>query len=325
MSKIFAVLVAGVLALTGLARVASAEEYRISLPAEAQFVVRVDLPAVRSSTVGGRLFETAKSRLLAELADKGKGDLTLDKIVEILGFDPFEEVQGIVVGGAYENPEQSLVAAVQLRKTSGNLEGLLLTLPGYSAEEVEGMQIYSATPDENRRVFGTIHVNGAGDRTLVISAQRDAIVQALKSLDGQTPGDAQRTVTLGAPNGPLAQVDVFELPPMVDQHEGPPANIAKIVRQMSAQVSESDGKVNLATRVEAGTEKQSEQLEQMVKGLAAMVSLAASSEKDDQDLQQFQKWLSDLVVSRSGSTVELRLSLPADEVQRLIDENLMKD
>jgi hypothetical protein len=62
----------------------------------------------------------------------------------------------------------------------------------------------------------------------------------------------------------------------------------------------------------------------MVKGLHAMLGLAASS-KDDAKLQLAEKYLSDLAVARNGTTVEVSLSVPEAEMQKLIEEHLAKD
>jgi hypothetical protein len=326
-------LVALLAAVCSFQRGSQAEELHLSLPSDVKFVVRVDLPAVRSSAVTGPLLAMLKEQVLGKLAEKkdGKG-LSLEKIVELLGFDPFEEVQAIVVAAAdYESPEKSLVSCVQLRKTTGNLEGLLLALPGYKAEEYNGRQIYAATPDEERAVFGAIYVDATGNHTLLLAARREAIVRMLDSLDGKKDdegsrgGKSARGVTLGGAGGPLAVVDVFEMPAEVIKEEGPPANVAKIMRSLSVRISEKEDKVGIAASVVADAEKQAEQLEQMAKGLRAMVDLALSADAEDEDLQNVQRWLKDLAISRKGATLELTLHVPAEEVRKLIADNLIKD
>lgn len=320
-------LVALLVAVAGVPKLSEAEELRIGLPADVKFIVRVDLPAVQSSTVGGRLFATMKEQIFAKLAAKSEGKgLSQEKLIEVLGFDPFEEVQAVVVAAAeYEAPEKSLVGVIQLRKTTGNLEGLLLTLPGYSVEDHGDHQIYSATPDDSKTLFCAFHTDGAGNRSVLLAAQRDSIVLMLDSLDGKGKSSAsEKSVTLGGRDSPMVVVDLFELPPEMINQEGPPANVAKIVRSLSMQVSESGGAVNFAASLIANAEKQAEQLEQMVKGLHAMVGLAASS-KGDAKLQMIEKYLTDLAVTRNGTTVDVSLSLPEAEAQKLIEEHLAKD
>lgn len=328
MPRLFFLLVATLVAVGGVPRSSQADDLRIGLPADMKFVVRVDVHAVQNSPVGGKLFATAKEQILGKLADKadGKG-LSQEKIVEVLGFDPFEEIQNIVIAAAdYDSPEQSLAGCVQLRKTSGNLEGLLLALPGYSVEDYDGLQIHSATPDGGTRVYCAFHVDAAGSRTVLLAARREAIIHMLDSLgDKGESGGSAKAITFGGEDAPLAVVEMFDLPTQIMNQEGPPANVAKIIRSLSVRVSESDDKVNVTTAVVAGADKQAEQLEQMVKGLHAMVGLAASSQTDDEDLMMIHKYLEDMTVKRDGTTVNLGLSLPAADVLKLIEDNLLKD
>ncbi len=325
MPRRISLLAAMLVVLGGLPCWSRADEVRIGLPDDVKFVVSVDLAAIQNSAVGGRLLTAVKDEALGKLEEKGEGKgLSLDKIVEILGFDPFEEIQSVVVAAAdYDSPEESLVGCIQMRKTTGNLEGLLLTLPGYSAEDVDGRQIHSAAPDDDVHVYGAIHADADEGRTVVLAAQREAVVQLLDSLAGKGASEGAKTVTLSGEGGPLVLLEVFELPSELMEEEGPPANVAKIVRSISVRISESEGKVVVSTSVATNDAKQAEQLEQMVKGLRAMVDLAASGEEKDEDLEKIQQLLTELDVARSDSTLDLSLSVPADEALKLIEDNLL--
>lgn len=301
----------------------AADEVRVTLPKGVKFVVQLDAAAIQKSAIGGRLIEGLKSEVLSDLEeDEG---LSMDKIVEILGFDPFEEVQSIAVAASdYESPEKSLVGCVQLRSTTGNLEGLLLSVPGYDVEEVDGRQIHSARPEEDRPVYGAFHGEDGGSRTVVLGSDRDAVVAVLDALDGNAGGDdSSRSVTLGGKNGPLVSVQVFELPDEIAKSEGPQANIAKVVRSGSLRITEADENVRIAASIVAGSGQQAEQLEQAARGLGAMIGLAAANDPDDEDLKMVQQVLKELKVSRDGDTVELNLSLPAEVVMPFIEENVL--
>ncbi|MCC6494380.1 MAG: hypothetical protein IT424_15315 [Pirellulales bacterium] len=305
-----------------------AEDLKLSLPADAKFVVRLDLAALRQSKIGGPLFEQAKAQALDKMADKQDGP-TPEQIAEIIGFDPFEEVQSVVVAASdYEEPEQALVAVIQLRQTTGNLEGLMLALPNYSSSEYGQYMIHSARPDDDQQAHAAIYKSDDGNYALVVGAKREAVQRLLDSLDGKTPapspGETAKWTSL-ATGGPILALQVFDFPPDVIEEEGPPANIAKIVSTLALQVAEADDNVNIRMQLASHTDQQAEQLKQMAQGLVAMVNLAVASDPEDQDARLAQRLLQGVAVERSGATVDVSLALPGEEVSQLINEQIKKN
>lgn len=301
-----------------------AADSSVNLPPDAKFVVRLDVAALQKSQVAGQVFEQVKAQVLEEMAKKDGGP-TIEQIKEVVGFDPFEEVQSLVVAASdYESPEKSLVAAIKLRKTTGNLEGLMLALPGYGAERYGDHQIHSAKPEEDMEVFGAIHADGDGNRTLVVAAQRASVEKLLDSLDGKTASESEAKIASLGEGSPLLAVQVFELPPDIAEEEGPPANIAKIVSSIALQIAEVDGNVNVTTQVVSHDDQQAEQLKQMAQGLVAMVNLKVSSDPEDEKAKHLQRLLQGVAVERNAAKVEVKLSLPGDEVAKLIQEEIKK-
>ena len=79
-------------------------------------------------------------------------ELTSEKIKEVLGMDPFEEIQGVVIcASEYENPEKSLLGMIRLKKTTGNIEELPLGIPGYEKSQYRKYAIHSASPGIKQR------------------------------------------------------------------------------------------------------------------------------------------------------------------------------
>lgn len=309
----------------------AARAQSITLPDDAKFVVRVDVQALQNSEVAGPLVAMLKEQAIGKMADKHDG-MSMEKLVEILGFDPFEEVQSVVLAASdYESPETSIVACVQLKKTAGNIEGLLLAIPGYSSSTHGELTIHSVDHGDGKAGHAAVYTDGDGNHSLLVGANRDALEGMLDSLaadyDDDSADDAGIPVTTKPDGGAIVAIDMFQLPKEIMDEEGPPANIAKIVRALSARVSESGDKLNITALVIAETDKQAEQLEQMVNGLRAMVDLAVNShgEDQDEDLVAVQKYLSDTKVAREGTTVTLDLSVPSEQVRSLIADNLMKD
>jgi len=300
-----------------------AEEVSVGVPADTKFVVKLDLQAFKRTTIGARVFEVAKKKAAEEFPHKNASDTIpdLQKVHEMLGFDPLQDVGSIVVSGSdYEHPEKSVVVSIQMGKTAGNLEGLILALPGYAAEEYGRHTIHTAAPDQDLRVFGSIHTDSKGLKTILMSTQHETLIHQLDFLDGKPTADSRfKTVKIASEVHSILAVEVFDIPTELIG-EGPQSGVAKIVKAVSVRLGESDGYVTFAVALTAPTEKQAEQLRQMAQGLIALASLAESVDPDDQDLKHVLKFVEGMKVSRDGSLAKLAFRVPVDELNKLIDQ-----
>jgi hypothetical protein len=322
------------LAMAFIALGSASRAQEVSVPADTKFVVRLDLQAIHKSAIGGKLLEMARQQAMKELG--GKEGPSLEKIKEMLGFDPFQEVHGITVSASdYEHPEQSLVASIRLQKTTGNLEGLLLGLPGYEAKDYGKHPIYSVAPDGDMRVFGAVHTGAQGEKTIVLSVKSDAVTNLLDQLDGKSAsggspsdkspsGGALKKIS-DADGKSLVRVDVFELPKDVLDADGPQANIVKLLRKISVQVSESGENLDVNVSLTTDTEKLAEQLRQMAQGLIAALDIAQSIDPEEQELKRIRQIAHDIKATRDGSTAKIQVSLSGKEVMKLIAEELGDD
>lgn len=294
---------------------------QISVPDDAQFVFQIDLQAIQQSSLGRKLIDMAKQAAAEEIGkQKGgrAGDDPLEKVRESLGFDPLTEVQRIVVTASdFEHPEKSLMIWLHMKKTTGNLEGLLLGLPNYESEAYGKHEIHSAKPD-NDRVFGAIHRDGNDDHVVLISPNRSALEHQLDLLDKKSKlRDGFKIVSLGSDQKSLLSAQVLKFP-LEEMGEGPHTNVAKRLKSLTFAILEQDDDVDLRLQMETETEKQAQQIRQMVQGLIAMVEFAQSMETEDEDLKQAVEFLKDAKSSVDGTTVKMRLRLPADAIERAI-------
>jgi hypothetical protein len=108
--------------------------------------------------------------------------------------------------------------------------------------------------------------------------------------------------------------------PVEEMGDGPHVNVAKRVKSLSLAVQEEDDDVDLRLSLETDTEKQAEQIRQMVQGLVAMVEFAKSMEETDEELQRVAEFMKDAKATVEGSTVRLRLRLPADVIDQVLRE-----
>src|SRR5689334_10483394 len=115
----------------------------ISVPADTKFLIRLDFQALEKTAIGGKLLEIVKKQIGHESGGDDKVP-SLASIKEMLGFDPFQEIRTVTVSASdYAHPEKSLMASIKMGKTTGNIEGLVLGVPGYQTEDYGKHLIYS--------------------------------------------------------------------------------------------------------------------------------------------------------------------------------------
>ena len=319
------VLMAFAMAAGSFGPASRADELSVSVAGDTKFLVQLDIQAFRETALGGKLFEIAKNKAKLELSE-GSGDgkgADLEKIHEMIGFDPFQEIEAILVSGShYDRPEQSVVVSIRMRKTTGNLEGLILGLPEYAAQDYGKYTIHSASPDKDHRVFGSVHTDGKGNKTVLLATQRDAVTHRLDSLDGKPTVDSSfKTVKLATEGKQILALEVLDIPTDLIG-DGPQSGVAKILRAVSLRIGESKGNVTIGIWLTAGTEQQAEQLRQMAQGLTAMIGFLQSADPKDEDLKVFQKFVQNITATRDGLTLKVSLGVSAEELNKIIDEQL---
>ncbi len=312
--------VVAILTLSVFAGLAIAQQQRsvpkapTSVPAGAKFCVQIDLNAIKQTKLGSMLFSLAKKKAIEELSKESGDEAGLAKLKEMLGMDPFEDIQSITLSSEeFEQPEKSMLAVVRLKKTAGNLEGLALGLPEYKSSEYKKYVIHSAAPDSKMRVYGAVHGQEGQDRTIVLTPNKSSIESALDHLDTVTGQQSNEA------HAPLVRVQLFEIP-TEKVGKGPQANIAKIVKSFMLDVEDANESIALTAKMTTETEKQAEQVQQMAQGLIAMIDFAQGMDADDKDLKKIKDMLVGLKATRDGTDVQVGLKLNADKIVAEIAE-----
>ncbi len=316
---------AAVLTVSVLAGLAIAQQQRpapklpVNVPANSKFSIQIDVGAIKQTKLGAMLFSLAKKKAIEELGKERGGEAGLTKLKEMLGMDPFEEIQTVTLSSAeYEHPEKSMLAIVRLKKTAGNLEGLALGLPEYETTEYKKNQIHSAASDKNMRVYGAIHGSGDQNRTIVLTPSKSTIESVLDELDSSP------STGLSEGKSPLVRLQLYEIPK--DQiGEGPQVNIAKIVKSLILEVEDANEEIALTAKMSTETDKQAEQVRQMAQGVIAMIDFAQSMDSDDKDLKKLREMLGGLKATRDGIDVQVGLTLNAANMATAIAEELHLD
>lgn len=288
----------------------------LQLPEQAKYFVHVNIDSFRKTELGARLFQMARDQALAELSD-GKADL--DELREVLGFDPFTDLDAMtIVGSDFEKPELHAHVMIRLKKTTGNLEGLIATMPDYDSGEYGDHVIHSARPGEGKRMFGAIHIDGRGTRRVMVAPVEKQVKDLLDMLDGKN--GSRKSIELDTKKGQFVHVELLEMPDAKKVGRGPQANIAKMLEGLAFRVVSDDGELKLSLRMETGEERKAKQIRQMVQGVSAMLQMIG--DESDEDFARGQRILEELKVKRDGKTVRIELKIPEQDLIDLVEHEM---
>lgn len=294
-----------------------AEDREVKIPEGAKFLLHVDVTAFRQTTLGGHLFEMARKEAMREITRKGK-DGDFEKVKEAIGFDPFSELQAVtIVGSSFRDPGESLQLILTLRQTTGNLEGLALTLPNHESTEYKKHEIHSAAEDGDERMHAAIHTDPSGQKRIVAARRIGDVKNMLDTLDGRRRGSS-KAVKLATRQKNFVNIELLEIP--TDQLErGPQVKAARMLQGISLKVGEKDESIAITATLRTREEKKAEQIQQLVQGLVAMLHLAND---ENEEVQRAREFLDSLKVTRDGTEVQLKLAIPEADLIDLIEEEM---
>ena len=316
--------IVGMLLAGALASRRTMAQETITFPRDTKFVLQLNLQSLQDTEFGHWLFDVVRQKITEELSQQGKNGEgpSLEKINDILGFDPFEEVQQITLAADdYEHPERSMCAIVQMKETTGNLEGLMLALPDYQVDDYRNHRVHSALKDHGHdmKVFAVIHDSHSHGKRLVISPNRSSVEMVIDQMDGRSR--SRREGGRGLAGDAILNLQVVDIPAeMLD--DGPPANIARILKQLTLQVRDAEDDLEVVISIAAQNAEQTEQLRQMTQGLLAVLELARSIETDDENLQTVMELVDGLESRQDGDAMEVALRVNSDKLIELIEKEM---
>lgn len=279
---------------------------------DAKFVAQLDLEAFGKTELGARLVDLTAKKAAEELGDGGENIVA--QINEALGFDPLNEIRTITISGSDFDEPDRVQAVIQMGKTTGNLEGLLLTLPGYDSKEVGEHTIHSAS-EGGMSGFGAIHTDRSRNNWVVASTHEESLMAMLDSIRKGTHEG------FSVPANCFAQVKLLEIP-VEEFEDSPPANILKLLTDVSLTLSERDKSIAIDLKLTTAEEKKAEQIQQLVQGLAAMGSLVIENvdDIDDDDAATALQLLQGIRVQRDGSNITVGVEVPEELIINVLRE-----
>lgn len=275
------------------------------LPADAKVISRIDVEALQKSEFGKRLIELTLDRALETLADQiGIPVPDVEDVQNFLGFDAIAETKNItIVATDFETPESGLLVVAELKKTTGNLEGILSAhVPGYSVKKVGDYDVHTGSPDGNKQIHLAIRTGADGAKTLVVGGSEELLTKHLERLDGKGTSGYAYTPVAGALLEVLAQ-DI----PAEKLGDGPQTFIFSMANKVSVDLKEIDNALKLAIGFTASNDENAEQLDQIFQGFVPMIEGAAPD-------------FSGIEVKREGAKVILLASIASDRATELLGE-----
>lgn len=288
---------------------------QVTVPEDAKFLVQIDIGAFAETKLGSKILKLTQKMATEELgSDEAE---FMQKIEETLGFNPLEEVQTLtVVGSDYEDPEEDLSVVLQMRKTTGNLEGMMLGLPGYESTEEGDLTIHSAKQDD-MKAFAAIHEADDGNKRIVVATSKSNLMDLL------SPNDAasrfQRQVSWTVPEGTFAQLQIIKFPEeMMDVDAA--RNVVKLLENVSLLIGEKGSNFTADLLLTTTSDKKAEQIQQLVQGLKAMVGLFEDEIGDDEEAKMALELLKGVKIKRDGKSVSIAAKVPEEIILHFLRE-----
>ena len=305
------------IALQSFGGVASADE---AVGRDAPVVsIQVDLSKFAKSSLGEALIQAGITLAAAEMDKDPKA--AMDAVVKSLGFNPLE--QEIKINASVmdlEDPLDGLRLDVQLKDSTGNLEGLLLAAPEYRKSSYGEHTIHAATVDGNdKNVFAAFHTSDSGRKHITVAATEAVVKASLDRLEQEPAGAGLHEMS----EGQFVSVRLLSMPAELSQVP-PIATIGKMVNECSIELSEEAESLVAKIRLVTTSEEQATQIQQLAQGAVAMVGLFKEEIRAELGDEVFASnvipILDQIQVNREGNAVTVETRIPESLVIEFLRE-----
>ncbi len=282
-------------------------------PSEPAVSIQVDLDGFGKSKIGGLLIQAGTKIAAAEM-DKDP-DEAMSAVVEALGFDPLKQEARLAIDVLdIEDPLNGLTAVLSLKNSTGNLEGLLLAVPGYKSLSQEDRVIHSLSPDGRASYFIAFDNNATGEKRIFAAASLEGLLEKLRTQSGGL---------VALPKGQFANIQLLS-PPTEMIEETPLAALVDLLQATSVSIGEEGNDLVIRISLTADDEEKANQLQQLAQGVIAMVSLfkeEISQELDDEETaKQMLSVIKQIKVQREGANVTVETRVPEQTIINFLRE-----
>ena len=289
-------------AVLGLAAVGRSEPVELKqVAADAKWLVHVDVDAMRTSIVVQKGYQKCME-MHKEAAQH------LDKIHDMLGFDPRKDLHGITAYGKDLDKHHG-VLIVHADVDQKLLLEKAQKAPDHKVAKYGSYEIHSWTHKhgkDSHAAFGTFFQPSV----LVFAGSEEAIHAALDVLDGKAAGITDEKSPLAGHLAPGA-ILIVRASAVCPQTKCP---ILKQTDAFRITLGENQGQSFYRARLTMKSTEAVDQVKAVIEGFRAMVGLARGSDAETMKL------VNALKVTTKDNTVRLAWSAPADEVWTAIEK-----
>lgn len=285
-----------------LARPVSAEPANLAaVPADAVWMMHLDMDAARESTVVRRLHDRA-------LAMHPQLEAMITMAKAMTGMEPRKDLHDATVYGL-DTDKRNGVMVVHAKANRPLLEKMVEKARDHRTMEHEGRTLHSWTHrgrkgDKGETVVGAFH---ADDR-MVFARSADAVKMALDVLDGRKPAYREGPLAGGIKPGSILVARAGAVDPQTK------CPVLRQGRGFRVAAGEHDGKSFYRAKLDMKSAEAAGLAEDVVDGLEAVVRLRWA---DDAEAM---KLVSGLRAETSGDTCTISWDAAADDVWRVVDK-----
>jgi hypothetical protein len=289
-------------ALLGLTAIARSEPVELKqVPADAKWLIHVDVDAMREATV----IQKAYHKCMEMHKDAQKH---FDKVREMLGLDLKKDLHGITIYGKDLDRHHGVVI-VHADVDQKLLLEKAQKAPEHKVAKYGSFEIHSWTHKHGKQshtAFGTFFKSNV----LVLAGCDKAIQAALDVLDGKSPGITDEKSPLGgrlAP-GAILIVRASALGPQVK------CPVLKEADSLRVTLGENKGESFYRARLTMKSSEAADQVKSIVEGFKAMVGLSHGSDA------LAMKLVGAIKVTTKDKAVRIAWNAPADDVWTAIEK-----
>ncbi len=273
---------------------------------DAQWLVHVDLDALRSSEFGQLL----QGELQAQCEDK------IGALAELLGSDVTRDLYDVTLYGNGPG-ETNATILFRGRYDKDKLLALLVLNGAYSKREYEGTPVHHWMDEKrSKEQYGAF----AGDDLIVIGQTEDAVIDTLDVLAGKRASLAGDTdsalyqLCQGRDN-PIFMAAATELSQLAPDNEQ--AAILKNTHLIAVLAAEKDANMTATLHLEAKDEQAAIQIEQIARGLLAFAALHNMEKKGP--------LIQSVVLTRDKNALDCTVSYPSVGLFEMIKPDIHVD
>jgi hypothetical protein len=284
---------------------------RSLIPADAQWLVHVNVKAA----LGSKVFK-ALQQFEPDLDFENNPDF--DEVRERLGIDPTKDIHAVTVYGLSHDKE----AVVVMLHTSSVIDRALGNLSGLARRErieVDGLELSRwSDPDScGETVYSYVARHaGSDNRIVLVSPDANDLIAGIEAVRGERESlaDSDNDLAADAQSGAIVHVSASSQVMKWADFE-PASNIAKLVRSAVVEVGEKGSSIYANVRVDTSSSADATRVNQILQGAMALAGLASEMEPE---MAAVMPLLQGLKFGADGSTLSIHFEQNIEDLLSLI-------